>query len=123
MKRELFRIITIKELENSFLVYITIDKQHPIFDGHFPGNPVLPGVCMVQMLTDIINSESKETLVLNEAKIIKFTQTIVPGKVSDLHFEITKSKLDDTVQVKATLNSNRGNHFKFSGTFISAVAV
>ncbi|RLA63331.1 MAG: hypothetical protein DRQ88_05710 [Epsilonproteobacteria bacterium] len=27
-----------------------IDKDHPVFKGHFPGNPILPGVIQVEMM-------------------------------------------------------------------------
>lgn len=105
-------------LENDTLVVpVNINKNHRIFEGHFPNNPVVPGVCMVQMLTDIINKESDTTLVLSEAKVIKFTQTIVPGTVSDLRFEINQNNSEDSIIVKAELNSDNGNHFKFSGIF------
>jgi len=28
---------------------IALNKDHPVFEGHFPGNPILPGVCTVKM--------------------------------------------------------------------------
>lgn len=27
---------------------IILNPLHPIFKGHFPDNPILPGVCMMQ---------------------------------------------------------------------------
>ena len=34
-------------------VWVEIDPTHPIFEGHFPDQPVLPGVCMVQIALTI----------------------------------------------------------------------
>ncbi len=33
--------------------YYTPPKDHPIFKGHFPGNPIFPGVCQIEMMAQI----------------------------------------------------------------------
>ena len=31
---------------------LELNPEHPVYEGHFPGNPVVPGVCQVQMICD-----------------------------------------------------------------------
>ena len=46
---------------------IAINKKHRILEGHFPGLPVVPGVCMLQMVREIIEINAGKELKLTEA--------------------------------------------------------
>ena len=38
----------------SVVALLEINPLHKIFKGHFPGQPVVPGVCMLQMGREIL---------------------------------------------------------------------
>lgn len=69
------------------------------FKGHFPGQPILPGVLMVESLAQVgaIIALSKEE---NKGKVAlfgkinntRFKKTVVPGDTLELNVEITKAK-------------------------------
>ena len=45
----------IKEQENGQPTYtIVVNENHFIYKAHFPNNPITPGVCMVQMIEEIM---------------------------------------------------------------------
>ena len=36
--------------ETDWVVQVMLNPQHAIYNGHFPQQPVVPGVCMLQMI-------------------------------------------------------------------------
>ena len=39
--------------ETEIWAELIINSNHKIFEGHFPNQPVVPGVCMMQMIKEI----------------------------------------------------------------------
>jgi 3-hydroxyacyl-[acyl-carrier-protein] dehydratase len=95
---------------------ITINKNHEIFKGHFPGNPVTPGVCMMQLIKEITEEVVENKLMMTSSSNIKFMAIINPEISPNLTLllEITKTdegyrvknstSFDDTVALKLTSN-------------------
>ena len=94
-------IDTIEELEPG--VRATGKKcvsiNEPFFQGHFPGNPVMPGVLIIEALAQVgavaILSEPKwkvHTAYFAGIDKAKFKQKVVPGDVLTLRMEIIKVK-------------------------------
>jgi len=74
---------------------------------HFPGFPVLPGVLMVEALTQasawllkVTDGFAYSTVMLKQAKAIKFNNFVSPGKTLSLQVEIA-SRDGDLCTVKA----------------------
>lgn len=69
------------------------------FLGHFPGNPVMPGVLMIEALAQVgavatlTVPENKGKLALfGGIKEARFRQQVVPGDVLEMSCEIIKQK-------------------------------
>ncbi len=100
--------------DNSAIAKITINKNHNIFDGHFPGNPITPGVCIMQIIKEITEKITEKPLFMESSSNIKFMAIINPEKNPDLvlSLDISESeegfkvknitKFDDTVALKLT---------------------
>ena len=73
--------------------------NEPFFTGHFPGNPVMPGVLIVEALAQtgavaILSDEKWKGKTADFAGInsAKFKKKVVPGDVLRLETEIIKIK-------------------------------
>lgn len=74
---------------------VTANEQ--FFQGHFPGNPVMPGVLMVEALAQV-GAVAVLTMAENRGKIalfrgidkVKFRRQVVPGDQLRLEVELTK---------------------------------
>ena len=73
--------------------------NEPFFAGHFPGNPVMPGVLIVEALAQtgavaILGKEENrgKTAYFAAINSAKFKRKVVPGDVLTLETEIIKQK-------------------------------
>jgi len=48
---------------------ITINQHHKIFEGHFPEMTVVPGVCMVQIVLEIMEAVVGKPVRLTESDL------------------------------------------------------
>src|SRR5690606_5569200 len=75
--------------ENSFETIISIEKEHAIFNGHFPDFPVTPGVAMLQIIKELTEKQIHQSLFLEAASNVKFLAIVDPNKNPILKFSIT----------------------------------
>lgn len=92
------------EDQNTFSFEIEINKDHPIFEGHFPDNPVMPGVCMMQIIKEITEDIVGTKLFMEKCSNVKFMAVINPRINSILNLEIKIFEEDSKVIVKNTTN-------------------
>lgn len=97
---------------------LTINREHEIFIGHFPGQPVVPGVCMMQMIKEIMEQVAGKVMNLVKAHDMKFLAVIDPS-VNNCINAVLKFSQDEKgiVSVTATLTKDETLHFKFKGQF------
>jgi len=97
---------------------LCINASHSIFDGHFPNQPVVPGVCMIQMVTELINHSLNRKLHLFESNVVKFLSILDPNVHPIITLKILwKSIEENEVNVDAQLFFEQSIFFKFKGKF------
>jgi 3-hydroxyacyl-[acyl-carrier-protein] dehydratase len=82
------------ETGDAITACISLVKDHPVFAGHFPGNPVLPGVCTIQIIGELLEKALRRKLMLTRASTIKYLGFISPITTTDLRFDITCKATD-----------------------------
>ena len=78
--------------------------ESPVYRGHFPGYPITPGVCLVEIALELIaemagqaGHDGKVRLVA--AKNIKFTSPIIPVEGTELRFNLGGEGSERTVEI------------------------
>ena len=102
---ENFYKINNRDVTNDSIMHsieIDINKDHPIFDGHFPGNPVMPGVCMMQIIKDITEDVVGSKLFMEKCSNVKFLAVINPVINPILNLELKVLDENGKVIVKNT---------------------
>ena len=99
-------------------VQIKINPEHKIFDGHFPNAPVVPGVCMLQMIKETLSKVVNSDLILVKGDNIKFLNIITPAKdqIFNINHKIKYEGLNSFI-VNSNISSEKTNFCGFKGLF------
>jgi len=61
----------ISKCEDSVVIKLA-DENHPVFKAHFPENPLLPGFCHIEILSEILSDE------IEKVSLLKLRQKTMP---------------------------------------------
>ena len=113
----LYTVQSFEQDEQTVNATIKLNPDHEVFKGHFPGNPVMPGVCMIQMIKELTERATGKTLFLSIASNIKFMAIINPEKNDTIRLVIDISEVDGQIKVKNTVSFEETLALKLNATF------
>ena len=95
----LYKIVS-KNVEESFLCYdILLDANHFIYQVHFPGEPITPGVCIIQMAKELLEYHLNQRFNIQTIKNVKFLNVISPLERPQISYVFEKLTVDDTAKI------------------------
>ncbi len=108
----LFKILQQEPYENGVRVTVSPCLGHPIYQAHFPGNPITPGVCLIQMAGELTERHTGTKLQLQEIKNIKFLYMLVPQEGHPVQFDLAIDT--DEWKVQAVVKDSETVYAKMS---------
>jgi len=112
---DFFFILLQEPSPNLVKAKITINEHHKIFEGHFPGIPVVPGVCMVQIILEIMEAVIRKPVRLTESDTIKFLTVMSPKENKEIDVSIDYTAERGRFLINASLFSGSVIFFKLNG--------
>ncbi len=74
-----------KSPQNEILARAKIDESSPWFSGHFPGEPILPGIAQLKIVFEAIQRAERRDLKISGIKRTRFKQIIEPEDEIEIH--------------------------------------
>lgn len=99
----LYRISSREMRETEVVYHVLLNKDCFIYKAHFPGNPITPGVCMVQTALELLEDLTGRRLEISEAKNIKFLHILSPTEHPEADFVFTSVVNDEAVKAKVNV--------------------
>ena len=88
---DFFEIISQQEAEKNLSTKVKIKLNHQIFEGHFPNRPITPGVCLMQIVKEILMQKTQLSLLMVENSNTKFLNPVNPFENDIITVSITYS--------------------------------
>ena len=93
--------VEIKNLGHDLIAQKNITINEPCFQGHFPNQPVLPGVLTIEMMAQAgsflilsqVENPLKKNMFFSSVENAKFKKPIVPGDILKIHIKLIKKRL------------------------------
>jgi 3-hydroxyacyl-[acyl-carrier-protein] dehydratase len=119
LQDNLFTIVSQQQEEGLDVFHVRLNPEWPIYKAHFPGHPITPGVCIVQMVQELLQVLLHRELRLYQAKNVKYVSIVSPDDVLDL--TVTFSKIEEqpggSLKVQAQVANGEMLFTKLSVTF------
>lgn len=89
-----------------------------IYRGHFPGNPVAPGVCNIQVVKECTERLTGErALHLTSLQQCRLTAVVTPGACPELDVHVEAARTEDGAgyKVAARISDERQTYMELKG--------
>jgi 3-hydroxyacyl-[acyl-carrier-protein] dehydratase len=117
--QDFYKILSEEKVSDSkYNFTILVNEKHDVFKGHFPGNPIMPGVCMIQIIKELTEAVTKSSLIIQTLANVKFMALINPEVTPELRLELEIVTTEaDLVKVKNTTYFNDTVALKLSNVY------
>jgi acyl carrier protein len=69
-----------KITDDTLVAQVMVNEGSPWFSGHFPDNPILPGIAQLNMTAEVIALSRQENLCIKQLSRVKFKKIVRPGE-------------------------------------------
>jgi 3-hydroxyacyl-[acyl-carrier-protein] dehydratase len=116
--KSLYTISDLQIADGEFSASLSFNPDHEIFDGHFPGQPVVPGVALIHILKDVCSTIVGSEVKLVKGANIKFLNIIDPTQNAVYSVSGAYSRNEDkTISLAASIQNEASVNIKFKGIF------
>ncbi len=103
---DFYTVVNFHAGENQVNATIRLNANHGVYRGHFPGQPVVPGVIQLQIIKEMMEKGLEKTLLLEKVISAKYYSMIIPGETPELEIFI-QLKLTEEGDYKITAQIGR----------------
>lgn len=100
----LFHVTRIDAAIDGFTAEAIAMAECSVYKAHFPGHPVTPGACLIQMIRELAEKHLKQPLRVVGMRNVKFLSVIEPG-AAPIFFAV-RLKGQERVEAQAVITKD-----------------
>ena len=119
LKDNFYTINELEFVENKIQASIKIDSNHSIFEGHFPNNPITPGVVEMGIVKEIVSEGIQKTLKMSKMSNCKFLAILNPLTSSEVNVKIDVLEHENNrIRISAQILDQQTVYLKIGAEYI-----
>ena len=123
LKDKFFEVLHEEKINANEAVYLCALKADcDVYQGHFPGKPVSPGVCNIEMIRECAELLTGENLLIETIKQCRLTAVASPTACPKVDVKVSVAKVEgtETYNVVATIADEKTSYMELKGTLAIA---
>ena len=117
LKNSLYQVVGQESTEGAVCYDVRLHPDHTIYQAHFPGEPITPGVCVIQIAKELLEDHLHRFLAIKAVKNVKFLMVISPLQHPQVRYTFTQiQEAPDSVSaiVDVTAGDTTMTHISFT---------
>lgn len=108
------------DTQGYFIVNLIPDSE--VYKGHFPGDPVCPGVCNIETIKECACRLTKKSLFIKAIKQCRLTAVATPTECPWLKINISLTDNNDgTYMIVADVSNDKQTYMMLKGTLTDSI--
>ena len=103
------------------LFMVSLNSDCNVYKGHFPENPISPGVCNIQMIKECAELIVGKHLFMHNLQHCRLTTLITPLVYPQVEVTILMEKREDVYKLKATIGKNEEIYLELKAELIEDI--
>ncbi len=86
---------------------VRLNPDHEVYKGHFPDQPIVPGVIQLQIVKEILEKYLELKLFMSYVSQVKYLVPVVPGNNPELMIKVSVKQLaEEPLKAKVVISSH-----------------
>lgn len=105
--KDFYRVKQMEAEKGSIKALVELNPEHTVYKGHFPGQPIVPGVLQIQIIKEVLENAVSHVLIFEQIKSAKYLQPIDPVNVPIFEVAIEHNLIEENLyKLNALIRAN-----------------
>jgi 3-hydroxyacyl-[acyl-carrier-protein] dehydratase len=115
--KDFYSVLNSSEENGKHSTQIKINKKHELYNGHFPGRPVTPGVILMNLFKEEAERRCGYKLQFKRGNNVKFMAVVDPNSDAILNLETEITEENQGIKLKGIARNSAGISLKINSFY------
>lgn len=117
----LFTIESCRSEQNSADIAIKLNPACRIYEGHFPSDPITPGVCLLQIMCELMEHLHQKKFIIHQLRNVKFMRVIRPSEQPTVQVHLDWDEADTGYVARCVISDGTNTFTKITNMALEPI--